>query len=172
MPEAIARVARVIAAGGSKYAALIRRFGVSDYAGDAEQQIGTLLQALLQRGIDDGTFRGDLSAGELGSLLGSLLEAAARSGPGVKKAPRALRVAIPSTAVMELVTGHSFAYDRPGVLATRGKCGKITSRSTRSGRRASRRRPRRSGQSVHAIGARATGTPPPQKASAESSATP
>ena len=76
--EAIARVARVVAAGGSKYAALISRFGVSDYAGDAEQQIGTMLQALLQRGIDDGTFRGDLSAGELLFLLGSLLQAAAR----------------------------------------------------------------------------------------------
>src|SRR5271169_3962625 len=72
--EAIARVARVIAAGGSKYAALIRRFGVSDYAGDAEQQIGTLLQ----RGINDGTFRSDLTAGELLFLLGSLLQAAAR----------------------------------------------------------------------------------------------
>jgi TetR/AcrR family transcriptional regulator, mexCD-oprJ operon repressor len=76
--EGIARVARVIAAGGSKYAALISRFGVSDYSSDAEQQIGTLLQALLQRGLDDGTFRGDLSAGELLSLLGSLLHAAAR----------------------------------------------------------------------------------------------
>ena len=65
MTEAIARVARVVAAGGSKYAALIRRFGVSDYAGDAEQQIGTMIQALLQRGIDDGTFRGDITAGEL-----------------------------------------------------------------------------------------------------------
>src|SRR5713226_9798214 len=63
--EAIARVARVVAAGGSKYAALISRFGVSDYAGDAEQQIGTLLRALLQLGIDDGTFRSDLAAGEL-----------------------------------------------------------------------------------------------------------
>jgi len=76
--EAIARVARVVAAGGSKYAALISRFGVSDYAGDAEQQIGTLLRALLQRGIDDGTFRSDLAAGELLFLLGQLLEAAAR----------------------------------------------------------------------------------------------
>jgi len=76
--EAIARVARVVAAGGSKYAALINRFGVSDYAGDAEQQIGTLLRALLQRGIDDGTFRSDLTAGELLFLLGQLLEAAAR----------------------------------------------------------------------------------------------
>jgi TetR/AcrR family transcriptional regulator, mexCD-oprJ operon repressor len=76
--EGIARVARVFAAGGSKYAALISRFGVSDYSGDAEQQIGTLLQALLQRGLDDGTFRGDLSAWELLPLLGSLLHAAAR----------------------------------------------------------------------------------------------
>ena len=68
----------MFAAGGSKYAALISRFGVSDYAGDAERQIGTLLQVLLQRGIDDGTFRGDLSAEELLSLLGSLLHTAAR----------------------------------------------------------------------------------------------
>ena len=78
VPEAIARVARVVAAGGSKYAALISRFGVSDYAGDAEQQIGTMIRALLQRGLDDGTFRGDLTVEELGFLLGQLLQAAAR----------------------------------------------------------------------------------------------
>ena len=76
--EAIARMARVIAAGGSKYSALSRRFGVSDYGGDAEQQIDTMIRALLQRGIDDGTFRSDLTAGELQFLLGSLLQAAAR----------------------------------------------------------------------------------------------
>ena len=88
--EAIARVARVVAAGGSKYAALIRRFGALDSAGDAEQQIDTMLRALLQRGIDDGTFRGDISAGELRFLLGSLLQAAARMAAehqaGVEKA--------------------------------------------------------------------------------------
>jgi TetR/AcrR family transcriptional repressor of mexCD-oprJ operon len=78
VPEAIARVARVVAAGGSKYAALISRFSALDSAGDAEQQIGTLLRALLQRGIDDGTFRGDLSVTELLFLLGQLLQAAAR----------------------------------------------------------------------------------------------
>src|SRR6202035_3894308 len=50
VPEAIARVARVVAAGGSKYAALISRFGALDSAGDAEQQIDTMLRALLQRG--------------------------------------------------------------------------------------------------------------------------
>ena len=76
--EAIARLARVVAAGGSKYAALISRFGVSDYAGDAEQQIDTMIRALLQRGLDDGTFRSDLTAGELLILLGPLLQAAAR----------------------------------------------------------------------------------------------
>ena len=32
----------------------------------------------MQRGIDDGTLRSDLTTGELASLLGSLLEAAAR----------------------------------------------------------------------------------------------
>lgn len=78
MPEAIARLARVVAAGGSKYAALISRFGVSDYASDAERQIDTMIRALLQRGIDDGTFRSDLSAAELQFLLGQLLQAAAR----------------------------------------------------------------------------------------------
>ena len=76
--EAIARLARVVAAGGSKYAALISRFGISDYAGDAEQQIGTIIRALLQRGLDDGTFRGDLTVEELLILLGPLLQAAAR----------------------------------------------------------------------------------------------
>jgi AcrR family transcriptional regulator len=76
--EAIARVARVIAADGSRYAALLGRFGSSHYPGDAEHQIGMLLQALLQRGIDDGTFRSDLTLEELAFLLGSLLEATAR----------------------------------------------------------------------------------------------
>jgi TetR/AcrR family transcriptional repressor of mexCD-oprJ operon len=78
VPEAVARVARVIAAGASKYAALISRFGMSDYRGDAEQQIGTIIGALLQRGLDDGTFRDDLTVDELGFLFGQLLQAAAR----------------------------------------------------------------------------------------------
>jgi TetR/AcrR family transcriptional regulator, mexCD-oprJ operon repressor len=76
--EAIARIARVVAAGGSKYAALISRFGVSDYGGDAEQQIGAMIQGLLQRGLDDGTFRSDLTLEELRFLFGQLLAAAAR----------------------------------------------------------------------------------------------
>jgi len=76
--EAIARIARVIAADGSKYAAVAARFGNSDYAGDAEQQIRTMIHKVLSRGIDDGTLRADLTVEELGSMLGSLVQAAAR----------------------------------------------------------------------------------------------
>lgn len=87
--EAIARVARVVAAGGSKYAAVIDHYGPG-YASEVEQQISAMIQALLQRGADDGTFRGDISPGELGFLLGGLLHAAARMSAehvaGVEKA--------------------------------------------------------------------------------------
>jgi TetR/AcrR family transcriptional repressor of mexCD-oprJ operon len=75
--EAIARIARVVAAGGSQYAAVIDRFGPDD-ANAVEQQLKTLIETLLRRGIDDGTFRDDLSVEELALLLGSLLQAAAR----------------------------------------------------------------------------------------------
>jgi TetR/AcrR family transcriptional regulator, mexCD-oprJ operon repressor len=87
--EGIARVARVVATGGSKYAAVIDHYGPG-YAGAVEQQIKMMLQALLRRGIDDGTFRGDLSVDELLFLLGSMLQAAARMAAehraGVEKA--------------------------------------------------------------------------------------
>jgi len=75
--EAIARIARVVAAGGSKYAAVIDRFGPDD-ASAVEQPIKALVEALLRRGLDDGTFRGDLTVDELGFVLGSLLQGAAR----------------------------------------------------------------------------------------------
>ncbi len=75
--EGIARVARVVAAGGSKYAALVSQLGPAN-AGREQEQITTMIDALLRRGIDDGTFRDDISAGELRFLLGSLLQAAAR----------------------------------------------------------------------------------------------
>ena len=75
VPEAIARIARVVAAAGSKYAAVADQ---ADPAGTVEQQIGTMIQAVLRRGIDDQTLRSDLTAGELGYLLGYLLRAAGR----------------------------------------------------------------------------------------------
>ena len=75
--EGIARIARVVAAGGSKYAALVSQLDPAD-AGREQEQITTMIDGLLRRGIDDGTFRGDITAGELTLLLGSLLQAAAR----------------------------------------------------------------------------------------------
>jgi TetR/AcrR family transcriptional regulator, mexCD-oprJ operon repressor len=87
VPEGIARVARVCAAAGSKYFALIGHIEPADAAG---QQIGTLIRALLRRGIDDGTFRAGLSVEDLLFLLGYLLQAAARMAgegqAGVEKA--------------------------------------------------------------------------------------
>ena len=65
----------MVATAGSKYAAVASAF---DPAGAVEQQIGTMIQALLQRGIDDGTFRADLTIDELGFVLGQLLQAAGR----------------------------------------------------------------------------------------------
>ena len=87
--EGIARVARVVAAGGSKYGALVSHLGPAA-AGREQEQITTMIDGLLRRGIDDGTFRADISAGELRFLLGSLLQAAARLAAehqaGVEKA--------------------------------------------------------------------------------------
>jgi TetR/AcrR family transcriptional regulator, mexCD-oprJ operon repressor len=75
--EGIARIARVVAAGGSKYAALVSQLGPAD-ASREQEQITAMIDGLLRRGIDDGTFRGDITASELRLLLGSLLQAAAR----------------------------------------------------------------------------------------------
>jgi len=87
VPEAIARIARVVAAAGSKYAAVADS---ADPGGAVEQQIRTMLQAVLRRGIDDQTLRSDLTADELGYLLGYLLRAAGRMAAdhqaGVEKA--------------------------------------------------------------------------------------
>ena len=77
VPEAIARLVRLIAAVGSKYAAVIGPMRTSP-ASPAEQQIGTVIEALLRRGIADGTFRTDLTVGELGFVLGQRLQGAAR----------------------------------------------------------------------------------------------
>ena len=75
--EGIARIARVVATGGSKYAALVSQLDPAD-AGREQEQITAMIDGLLRRGIDDGTFRGDITVGELRLLLGSLLQAAAR----------------------------------------------------------------------------------------------
>ncbi len=89
VPEGIARLVRLVAAAGSKYAAVIGPMRTTP-ASPEEQQIGTMIEALLRRGINDGTFRRDLTVDELGFVLGQLLQAAARMAAehqaGVEKA--------------------------------------------------------------------------------------
>jgi AcrR family transcriptional regulator len=75
--EGIARVARAFAAVGSKYAFLVSQ-PQHIRAGALEERIGDPVRSLLKRGIDDGTFRPDFSADELGYALGGLLHNAAR----------------------------------------------------------------------------------------------
>ena len=111
--EGIARVARVVAAGGSKYAALVSQLGPAD-ASREQEQITTMIDGLLRRGIDDGTFRGDISAGELRFLLGSLLQAAARLAAehqaGVEKAAALITTAfLHGTGNRQDPSGHDLA---------------------------------------------------------------
>ena len=114
--EGIARVARVVAAGGSKYAALVSQLGPAD-AGREQEQITTMIDRLLRRGIDDGTFRDDISAGELRFLLGSLLQAAARLAAehqaGVEKA-----AALVTTVFLHGTGNHQAATAEPTRAAT------------------------------------------------------
>jgi TetR/AcrR family transcriptional regulator, mexCD-oprJ operon repressor len=52
-------------------------------ASDADRdRVTALIVRLLRRGIDDGTFRGDLTVEDLGLVLGGLLQAAARMAAG------------------------------------------------------------------------------------------
>jgi len=75
--EGIARVARVVAAVGSKYSVIAGR-SKPIHRGDVDQRIRTPVRALLRRGIDDGTFRGEYSVEDLTYLFGGLLQAGAR----------------------------------------------------------------------------------------------
>src|ERR1017187_3096822 len=115
VPEGIARVARGGAAGGSKYAAMIDRHGPG-YDGAVEQQIGTMIRALLQRGVDDGTFRSDLSVDELAYLFGQLLQAAAHMTAeqvaGVEKA-----AALVSTVFLHGTQNRTDPAPQPGALS-------------------------------------------------------
>ena len=68
----------MIASAGSKYSALIDHLLNIGYTGPVQQEIQTLIEALMRRGLADGTFRDDLTVEELVLLFGSLLEAAGR----------------------------------------------------------------------------------------------
>jgi AcrR family transcriptional regulator len=87
--EGVARVARVVAAVGSEYAVLVGRPRPA-HSGEDDQRFKAPILALLRRGIEDGTFRPELSIDELTYLFGSLLQTAAQMAvqdlAGVEKA--------------------------------------------------------------------------------------
>src|ERR1039457_3479866 len=132
VPEGIARVTRVVAAGGSKYAAMIDRHGSGyggageqqngggargrGYGGAVEQQIGTMIRSLLQRAVHDGTFRSDLSVDELAYLFGQLLQAAAHMTAeqvaGVEKAAELV-----STVFLHGTQNRTDPAPQPGALS-------------------------------------------------------
>jgi TetR/AcrR family transcriptional regulator, mexCD-oprJ operon repressor len=79
VPEALQRLLRAIFTVGDRYVFLARQYAaVFSQQPDehAEHQVGTPIRAVLQRGIDDQTLRGDLTADQLVPLLGGLALAA------------------------------------------------------------------------------------------------
>jgi AcrR family transcriptional regulator len=84
VPTGIARLTRILIAGGSKYLTLAqtaklghtvrRETGYGEDDEDAERLIGEPLRALLHRGITDGTLRPDLAPAVLAAMLRGLVE--------------------------------------------------------------------------------------------------
>jgi TetR/AcrR family transcriptional regulator, mexCD-oprJ operon repressor len=92
VPEAIARITRGFIATGSKYIALAYLWPKPEDA--ADRQITEPLRRLFQRGVADGTLRGDLPAEVLLASYADLIEGAitrsARSHTGVEEASAAV----------------------------------------------------------------------------------
>jgi TetR/AcrR family transcriptional regulator, mexCD-oprJ operon repressor len=75
VPGGIARLARILVAGGSKYLAIAPTPGNHAHPDEeTDRQVGEPIRALLRRGITDGTLRQDLSPEVLAALLRGLVE--------------------------------------------------------------------------------------------------
>jgi len=77
VPEALARLSRVLVACGTKFA-LITENPLHLDREEADRRVGEPLRAVLRRGITDGTLRSDLPVDALAQLFGGLLVAAIR----------------------------------------------------------------------------------------------
>ena len=92
VPEGIARITRGFIATGSKYIALAYLWPKPE--GAADRQISEPLRRLFERGVADGTLRGDLPAKVLLASYADLIEGAitrsARSHAGVEDASAAV----------------------------------------------------------------------------------
>jgi AcrR family transcriptional regulator len=78
-PEALQRLTRAVLAVGDRYVVLLDEATAlreRDTGYEAHQQIAAPIQALFQRGQDDGTLRDDLEAAVLVQLFGGLVVAA------------------------------------------------------------------------------------------------
>jgi TetR/AcrR family transcriptional regulator, mexCD-oprJ operon repressor len=75
VPEALARLARVLVACGTKFAVITENPLHLDRE-EADRRIGEPLRAVLRRGMTDGTLRSDISVDALAQLWGGLLQAA------------------------------------------------------------------------------------------------
>jgi AcrR family transcriptional regulator len=76
--EALARVTRALVACGVKFAVIVEDHRYVD-ADDVHRRVGDRIRAVFERGIADGTLRGDLPAEVLARLFGALLGGALRS---------------------------------------------------------------------------------------------
>ena len=78
-PEALQRLLRVFLTVGDRYVVLMRE-RVKPHGPTEQEEFERLIlapiQALFQRGVDDGTFRDDLGADALAHLFGGLVLAA------------------------------------------------------------------------------------------------
>lgn len=107
--EGIARTARALVGASSKYAFLSHEAEQAAWSvegGKVDECLGIPIRALLRRGIDDGTLRGDWSDTETSRLFGGLIQAAVQmtvqGGIGVERA-----AAMVSTVFLEGTAARS-----------------------------------------------------------------
>jgi TetR/AcrR family transcriptional repressor of mexCD-oprJ operon len=78
VPEALARLARVLVVSGFKFIVIMDEPHLIDHD-EAERGVGDPLRAVLRRGVEDGTIRRDLPVEVLAQLWGGLLVSTIRS---------------------------------------------------------------------------------------------
>jgi len=96
VPEGIARVTRIVFGQAAQYQVLIRVSEKPSVSDDALSRFVDLLTALFERGVTDGTWRADLSAGTLLSIYGAILEGTLHQGLHTRLGPEPAAAAVTS----------------------------------------------------------------------------
>ena len=93
LPEALARMARALMASGVKYSVIVQAPQYLDVA-DMERRVGAPIKAVLERGVDEGYLRADLTLDHLElmwrGLVGGSLQAMRAGGMGLEGASAAV----------------------------------------------------------------------------------